>query len=105
MVSEDGFPETEDAFLFFHRVVKKDALDAATFDAISQAGLMCMMIENLELLEKVIYQIKAMLKEPDFNLFKDVKDAAILRIRASQLEMNPKRPNTPELNTWISKKN
>ena len=35
MVGEDGFPETDDPFLFFHKVVKKDALDAATFDGLS----------------------------------------------------------------------
>ena len=66
MVGEDGFPETDDAFRFFHAVVKKDALDAATFDAMSQADFIAMMIENLELLEKILYQIKAMLKEPDY---------------------------------------
>ena len=73
MVGEDGFPETDDAFRFFHAVVKKDALDAATFDAMSQADFIAMMIENLELLEKSLYQIKAMLKEPDYLLFDEVK--------------------------------
>ena len=59
--------------MFFHRVVKKDALDAATFDSVSQADLMCMLLENLEVLEQWIYQIKALLKEPDFHIFEDLK--------------------------------
>ena len=62
LVGEDGFPETEDPFLFFHRIVKKDTLDCATFDAQTQADFISMMTENLELLEKVLYQIKALLK-------------------------------------------
>ena len=33
LVGEDGFPETEDPFMFFHRIIKKDTLDAATFDS------------------------------------------------------------------------
>ena len=53
--------------------MKKDALDAATFDAVSQADLMCMLLDNLEALEQWIYQIKALLKEPDFHLFEDLK--------------------------------
>jgi len=73
LVDENGFPEMEDPFLFFHKIIKKDAIDAATFDAMSQADFLSMMTENLELLEKSLYQIKAMLKEPDFLLFEDVK--------------------------------
>ena len=69
LVGEEGFPETEDPFVFFHKIVKKDALDAATFDAMSQADFLSMMTENLELLEKCLYQIKAMLKEPNFAIF------------------------------------
>ena len=64
VIGEEQFPETEDPFLFYHRIVKKDALDAATFDAMSQAGYMSMMIENLELLEKCLYAIKSIIKEP-----------------------------------------
>ena len=59
--------------MFFHRVVKKDALDAATFDAVSQADFMCMLLDNLEALEQWIYQIKALLKEPDYHIFEDLK--------------------------------
>ena len=73
LVGEEGFPETEDPFLFFHKIVKKDALDAATFDAMSQADFISMMTENLELLEKCLFQIKALLKEPDFLIFEEVK--------------------------------
>ena len=31
-IGDQGFGENEDPFLFFHKIVKKDALDAATFD-------------------------------------------------------------------------
>ena len=63
----------EDPFNFFHKIIKKDAIDAATFDSMSQADFLSMMTENLELLEKSLYQIKAMLKEREFSLFEDVK--------------------------------
>ena len=35
LVSEDGFSETDDPFVFFHKLIRKDALDASTFDATS----------------------------------------------------------------------
>jgi len=35
LVGEESFPETEDPFLFYHKIIKKDTLDAATFDAMS----------------------------------------------------------------------
>lgn len=60
-------------FEFFHKVVKKDALDAATFYAESQGEFMCMLLDNLEALEQWIYQIKALLKEPDYHIFGDLK--------------------------------
>ena len=82
LVSDEGFPETDDPFLFFHRIVKKDALDAATFDAMSQANYMSMMMENLELLEKTLYSIKAMLKEPISLKFAEVKELAMLGLKA-----------------------
>ena len=81
MVGEDGFPETDDAFRFFHTIVKKDALDAATFDAMSQADFIAMMLENLELLEKSLYQIKAMLKTPEHQSFAEIKRETMGRIR------------------------
>jgi len=52
-------------------------LDASTFDAQSQADFLSMMTENLEILEKVLYQLKAMLKEPDFIIFEEVKAATL----------------------------
>ena len=75
--------------MFFHKVVKKDALDAATFDALSQADFMSMMLENLEVLEMWVYQIKAMLKEPDFHIFADLKSQIIEIVQAEQVKMNP----------------
>ena len=53
--------------------MKKETLDAATFDAKSQADFMCMMMENLEHIEMCVYTIKALMKEPDFALFEDLK--------------------------------
>ena len=35
---------------------------------------MCMLLENLEVLEQWVYQIKALLKEPDFHIFEDLKN-------------------------------
>lgn len=48
-----------------HKIIKKDCIDAATFDVRTQADLLSMLIDNLDMLEKVIYQVKAMLKEPN----------------------------------------
>ena len=31
-IGDQGFNSTEEPFLFFHKIIKKDALDAATFD-------------------------------------------------------------------------
>ena len=39
----------------------------------SQADFLSMMTENLELLEKCLYQVKALLKEPNFATFEEVK--------------------------------
>ena len=51
-VTSDGFEEDyEDPFVLLHKIVKKDAIDAATFDAMSQADLLSMLNDNLELLE------------------------------------------------------
>jgi len=104
LVSDDGFPETEDPFVFFHKIIKKDALDAATFDALTQADFIAMMIENLELLEKVLYQLKAMLKEPDFLIFDEVKTNCLETLRVEQTKMNPSRPNTAAMNAAIAKR-
>lgn len=94
LVDESGFPETEDPFLFFHKIIKKDAMDAATFDAASQADFLFMMTENLEMLEKYLFQIKAMLKEPNFALFEDIKKKTLDNLRVEQAKMNPSRPST-----------
>jgi len=56
----------DDPFVFFHKIVKKETLDAASFDLESQADFMSMMMDNLDMLEQWVYQIKALLKEPDF---------------------------------------
>ena len=104
LVSEDGFPEMDDPFVFFHKLIRKDAIDASTFDATSQADLLAMMVENLELLEKNVYQLKAMLKEPDFLIFEDVKKEVLDKLRAEQEAMNPGRPNTSKMNEAIAKK-
>ena len=79
----------DDPFMFFHKLVKKDALDAATFDQFSQADFMSMMMENLEILEQWVYQVKAMLKEPDFSLFEDLKEQTLQNVLTEQLKMNP----------------
>ena len=39
------------------------------------------MVENLEILEKSLLQIKAMLKEPDHTKFEAIKDKEIKKIR------------------------
>ncbi len=103
-VGEEGFPETEDPFVFYHKVIKKDTLDAATFDAMSQADFLSMMTENLELLEKTLYQIKALLKQPDFLMFEETKAKCLEKLRVEQEKMNPGRPNTAALNEAIAKK-
>ncbi len=52
-----------------HKIVKKDCIDAATFDVRTQADLLSMLIDNLDMLERVVYQVKAMLKEPNQENF------------------------------------
>ena len=73
ILGEGDLLADEEPFTFFHKVVKKDALDAATFDAQSQADFMSMLLDSLESLEQWIYQLKAMLKEPDYHIFEDLK--------------------------------
>ena len=73
VIGDQGFSENDDPFLFFHKIVKKDALDAATFDQTSQADSICMMQDNLDRLEQSLYQVKAMLKEPNYEIFDVVK--------------------------------
>lgn len=63
-----------------------------------------MMTENLELLEKTLYQIKALLKQPDFLIFEETKSSCLEKLRIEQEKMNPGRPNTAALNEAIAKK-
>ena len=105
-VSSDGFDEDhEDPFVLLHKIVKKDAIDAATFDAMSQADLLSMLNDNLELLEKTVYTIKALLKEPEFEKFEEVKESVHQRVKAEQLRHNPERPDTARLNEALMAKN
>ncbi len=64
LISAEGQIQ-EDPFEVLHKIVKKDCIDAATFDVRTQADLLSMLIDNLDMLERVVYQIKAMLKEPN----------------------------------------
>ena len=102
MIRDEGFDEADDPLLFFHQIVKKDAIDASTFDTMTQADLMSMMIENLEILEKSLYQIKAMLKERDITKFESTKEKAMVKIREDQKKYNPGRPDTTSMNRAIA---
>ena len=54
-----------DPFEVIHKIVRKDCIDGSTFDSRTQADLLCMLVGNLEMLEIAIFQIKALLKEPN----------------------------------------
>ena len=63
-LSSDGFNEKfESEFHLLHKVIKTDAIDAATFDEMSQADLISMLVDSLEVLEKTVFTIQALLKE------------------------------------------
>lgn len=94
LISSDGFNRDNDPFEVLHKVVKKDCIDAATFDMRTQADLLCMLVDNLELLEKVIFQIKAMLKEPMPENFDACKKELLEKVRVTQKAANPERPET-----------
>ena len=51
---------------------------------------MCQMMENLEHLEMCVYTIKALMKEPDFALFEDLKSSTSAKVLETQAIMNPK---------------
>ena len=91
LVSSDGFNTEQDPFDVLHKIVKKDCIDAATFDMRTQADLMCMLVDNLELLETTTLQLKSMLKEinpEEFSKVKlDVRTALELKWKAA----NPER--------------
>ena len=94
LISSDGFNTENDPFDVLHKVVKKDCIDAATFDMRTQADLLCMLVDNLELLEKVVFQIKALLKEPSPENFETCKKELMDKVRQTQLDANPGRPET-----------
>ena len=50
-----SFPDDDEPFIFFHRIIKKEVLDAATYDHQSQADFLSMTVENLEIIEKTVY--------------------------------------------------
>ena len=51
-IDSDGFnAKFEDPFEILHKVVKRDCIDAAIFDQYSQADLLYMLFDNLELVE------------------------------------------------------
>lgn len=80
-MSTDAFAEI-DSFETLYKVVKKDCIDAATFDLRTQADLLCMMEENLFSLELTIAQIKSCLKEPMPENFEERKKLAVERLRS-----------------------
>lgn len=91
MINQDeSFPKEEDSFIFFHQVIKKDALEAAAFDNLSQADFISMLMRNLELFENILYQVKAMLREPNFNNFEQAKRITLERLEIQQAKMNPR---------------
>ena len=50
-----------------------------------------MLIDNLDMLERVVYQVKAMLKEPNQDNFEAIKLQTVERLTAQQQELNPKQ--------------
>lgn len=94
LVSSDGFAPEQDPFQVLHKIIVKDCQDAATFDMRTQADLMCMLVDNLEIIEKVAFQIKAMLKEPEPDLFEDVKGEVLAKLKVTHEATNPGRPES-----------
>ena len=91
MIDQNGnFPTDEDPFIFFYQVIKKDAIEAAAFDNLSQADFMSMLLKNLELFERILFTVKSMLREQDFDLFEVAKGKTLERLHAQQVKMNPK---------------
>ena len=90
--------EIKEPFVLLHQIVKKDVIDAATFDTRTQAEYMCLLLDQLEMLEKCVFQIKALLKQPDFQEFEKTKEAKQAELREWQTSLNLERPNTAELN-------
>ena len=58
-----------DPYETLHLAVKKDTIDACTFDQQTQADLMQVLVPNLEFLEASVYSIRGLLREPDVDKF------------------------------------
>jgi hypothetical protein len=101
---EESFPKEEDSFIFFHQIIKKDALEAAAFENLSQADFMSMLLRNLELFENILYQVKAMLREQDLNKFELAKRRALERLEIQQAKMNPRDPVAQQEQNALSNK-
>ena len=67
LIGEENEILDEDPFMVMHKIVRQDAIDAATFDSRCQADLMMMLVDQLEYMEIVAYQIKKLLKTPDYT--------------------------------------
>jgi hypothetical protein len=50
-----------------------------------------MLIDNLDMLERVVYQVKAMLKEPNQENFEALKLQTVEKLNAQQSELNPSK--------------
>ena len=73
---DDGYdPLTTDPFVLLHQIVKKDVIDAATFDTRTQADFLVLMLDQLEMLEKTVYMIKSLLKQPEISEFANTMEA------------------------------
>lgn len=80
LISVEDDP-TADPFETLHKIVKKDCIDGATFDSRTQADLICMLLGNLEMLENCIFQIKALLKEPNQDNFESTKTRILEKVK------------------------
>jgi hypothetical protein len=81
LISAEEDP-TVDPFETLHKIVKKDCIDGATFDSRTQADLICMLISNLDMLETCIFQVKALLKEPNHDNFDSVKNQVLEKLKS-----------------------
>ena len=73
---------SSDPFEVIHKIVRKDCIDGSTFDSRTQADLLCMLVGNLEMLEIAIFQIKALLKEPNHDNFSTVKANVVKKVKS-----------------------
>ena len=89
--------EKDDPFVTLHQIVKKDVIDAATFDTKTQAEYLSLMIDQLEMLEKSVHTIKCLLKQPNILEFEASKQATLNELRVKQTKFNPARPDSAKL--------